>query len=83
MWLDGIYMGATFYAEYAYRNDRVQDYQDIVNQFITVARHTYDPKMAFTVMPVTSVVRNVGQILLPDSLNIAGDVLWAGMQWHL
>ena len=44
MWLDGIYMGAPFYAEYAYRNDRVQDYQDIVNQFITVARHTYDPK---------------------------------------
>lgn len=44
MWLDGIYMGAPFYAEYAYRNDRVQDYQDIVNQFITVARHTYDPQ---------------------------------------
>ena len=44
MWLDGIYMGAPFYAEYAYRNNRVQDYQDIVNQFITVARHTYDPK---------------------------------------
>lgn len=44
MWLDGIYMGAPFYAEYAFRNNRVQDYQDIVNLFITVARHTYDPK---------------------------------------
>ena len=44
MWLDGIYMGAPFYAEYAFRNNRVQDYQDIVNQFITEARHTYDPK---------------------------------------
>ena len=44
MWLDGIYMGAPFYAEYAFRNNRVQDYQDIVHQFITVARHTYDPK---------------------------------------
>lgn len=44
MWLDGIYMGAPFYAEYAFRNNRVQDYQDIVNQFITVASHTYDPK---------------------------------------
>lgn len=44
MWLDGIYMGAPFYAEYAFRNNRVQDYQDIVNQFITVAHHTYDPK---------------------------------------
>ena len=44
MWLDGLYMGAPFYAEYAFRNNRVQDYKDIVNQFITVARHTYDPK---------------------------------------
>ena len=39
-----LYMGAPFYAEYAFRNNRVQDYKDIVNQFITVARHTYDPK---------------------------------------
>lgn len=44
MWLDGLYMGAPFYAEYAFRNNRAQDYPDIVNQFITVARHTYDPK---------------------------------------
>ncbi len=44
MWLDGLYMGAPFYAEYAYRNNRVSDYPDIINQFITVARHTYDPK---------------------------------------
>lgn len=44
MWLDGLYMGAPFYAEYAFRNSRPQDYKDVVNQFITVARHTYDPK---------------------------------------
>lgn len=44
MWLDGIYMGSPFYAEYAFRNNRPQDYADVVNQFITVARHTYDPK---------------------------------------
>ncbi|MGN0035771.1 MAG: glycoside hydrolase family 105 protein [Bacteroidaceae bacterium] len=43
MWLDGIYMGSPFYAEYAYRNSRPEDYQDIINQFVTVARHTYDP----------------------------------------
>lgn len=43
MWLDGIYMASPFYAEYAYRNNRVNDYADIINQFITVARHTYDP----------------------------------------
>lgn len=43
MWLDGLYMGAPFYAEYAYRNTRPQDYADVINQFKTVARHTYDP----------------------------------------
>ena len=43
MWLDGIYMGAPFYAEYAFRNNRPQDYADVINQFITAARHTYDP----------------------------------------
>ena len=44
MWLDGLYMGQPFYAEYAYRNNRVNDYADIINQFVTVARHNYDPK---------------------------------------
>ena len=43
MWLDGLYMGQPFYAEYAYRNNQVNDYKDIINQFVTVARHTYDP----------------------------------------
>ncbi len=42
MWLDGLYMGAPFYAEYAFRNNRPADYSDIINQFVTVARHTYD-----------------------------------------
>ena len=44
MWLDGIYMGAPFYAEYAFRNNLPQDYADVINQFVTCARHTYDPK---------------------------------------
>jgi glycoside hydrolase family 15 protein len=35
MWLDGLYMGQPFYAEYAYRNNRVNDYADIINQFVT------------------------------------------------
>ena len=43
MWLDGLYMGAPFYAEYAVRYDRPEDFQDVVNQFLIVARHTYDP----------------------------------------
>ncbi len=43
MWLDGLYMGEPFYAEYAFRNNRVNDYADIINQFVTVAKHNYDP----------------------------------------
>lgn len=47
MWLDGLYMGEPFYAEYAVRNlqgeefDRAAD--DIVNQFVLAAGHTFDP----------------------------------------
>ena len=44
VWLDGVYMGAPFYAEYAYRNSEVNVYGDIINQFLMAARHTYDPK---------------------------------------
>lgn len=43
MWLDGLYMGAPFYAEYAARYNRPEDFQDVINQFLIVARHTYDP----------------------------------------
>jgi len=43
MWLDGLYMGAPFYAEYALRYNRPDDFSDVVNQFLVVASHTYDP----------------------------------------
>jgi len=43
MWLDGLYMCAPFYAEYAARYNRPEDFQDVVNQFLIAARHTYDP----------------------------------------
>ena len=42
-WLDGLYMGAPFYAEYALRYNRPEDFQDVVNQFLIIASHTYDP----------------------------------------
>ena len=48
MWLDGLYMAEPFYAEYIVRNvsdpERFAQYKaDIVNQFVRVAEHTYDP----------------------------------------
>lgn len=48
MWLDGLYMGEPFYAEYAQRFLTGAAYDeavaDIVNQFVTVGTHTYDPE---------------------------------------
>ncbi len=44
MWLDGLYMGAPFVAEYAQRFNRPEDFADMMNQFLIVARHTYDDK---------------------------------------
>ena len=45
MWLDGLYMGAAFYAEYLHHfaADDMEGWSDIANQFITVNRYTYDP----------------------------------------
>ena len=49
MWLDGLYMGEPFYAQYLTTYaDELGDsalqagYKDIVNQFVTCARHTFD-----------------------------------------
>lgn len=44
MWLDGLYMGTPFYAEYAARFNQPEAFDDITNQFVTVAKHTYDPQ---------------------------------------
>ncbi|MCI0691940.1 glycoside hydrolase family 88 protein [candidate division KSB1 bacterium] len=43
MWLDGIYMGAPFYAEFAKMFNRPEALDDVANQIIFVANHTHDP----------------------------------------
>ncbi len=43
MWLDGLYMSAPFYADYASRYNRPEDFRDVISQFLIVAKHTYDP----------------------------------------
>ena len=46
VWLDGIYMGSPFLAEYAHRYESGQqqaaDYADVLNQIIKTSYHTYD-----------------------------------------
>jgi unsaturated rhamnogalacturonyl hydrolase len=44
MWLDGIYMGMPFYAEFAATFDEPSAYDDIAFQIITIHKHTRDPR---------------------------------------
>lgn len=46
VWLDGVYMGSPFLAEYAMRYEEGQlqnnDFADVVNQIVMASNHTYD-----------------------------------------
>jgi unsaturated rhamnogalacturonyl hydrolase len=44
MWLDGLYMGQPFYAEYAYLAKDDTAFNDITKQFILMERHARDAK---------------------------------------
>ncbi|MFT3739491.1 MAG: glycoside hydrolase family 88 protein [Breznakibacter sp.] len=44
IWLDGLYMGAPFLARYAVAFDQPGLMDDVVNQFLVCAKHTYDAK---------------------------------------
>ena len=44
MWLDGLYMGAPFYAEYAMVFHEDSAFNDIANQFIWMEKHARDAK---------------------------------------
>jgi unsaturated rhamnogalacturonyl hydrolase len=44
MWLDGVYMAAPFYAQYADSFDEPVGLDDVAHQIMLVARHTHDPR---------------------------------------
>lgn len=44
MWLDGLYMGSPFYAEYGKMFDEPENFDDVVNQFVLIEKHVRDPK---------------------------------------
>ena len=44
MWLDGLYMGEPFYAEYAQLMHEDAAFDDIANQFIWMEKHARDPQ---------------------------------------
>jgi len=43
MWLDGLYMGAPFYAQYAAHFNQPELFDDVVKQFVLVHKYTYNP----------------------------------------
>jgi len=44
MWLDGLFMGTPFLAQYAAVLNEPEIFDDVVNQFVIVHKHTYDVK---------------------------------------
>lgn len=44
MWLDGLYMGSPYLAEYGYRFNEKALFDEVANQILTMAKHSYDPK---------------------------------------
>jgi len=44
MWLDGVYMAAPFYAQYADNFDEPVGLDDVAHQILLVAKHTHDPR---------------------------------------
>ncbi|WP_207535800.1 glycoside hydrolase family 88 protein [Desertivirga arenae] len=44
MWLDGLYMGEPFYAEYSALTNDASGFNDVANQFIWMEQHSRDPK---------------------------------------
>lgn len=44
IWLDGLYMGAPFYAEYIREFADIKDYSDVTQQFKLCYQHTRDPQ---------------------------------------
>ncbi len=44
MWLDGIYMAAPFYAEFASTFHEPADFDDVAHQIILIESHTRDPQ---------------------------------------
>ncbi|MDP4210195.1 MAG: glycoside hydrolase family 88 protein [Bacteroidota bacterium] len=44
MWLDGLYMGSPFLAQYAKEFNEPALFDDVVNQFALIDKHLYDPK---------------------------------------
>lgn len=44
MWLDGLYMGSPFYAQYTLKFENGKNFDDVAKQFEVIQKHLVDPK---------------------------------------
>lgn len=44
MWLDGLYMGSPFYAEYIQLYENGDNFEDVIKQFVLMNQYSRDPK---------------------------------------
>ncbi|PKQ65328.1 glycosyl hydrolase family 88 [Labilibaculum manganireducens] len=45
MWLDGLYMGEPFYARFGSEFNEPEAFDDVINQFVVVHKHTYNSEV--------------------------------------
>lgn len=83
MWLDGLYMGAPFYAEYTkFFNGPATNYDDVALQFALVEKHLHDADTGLYFHGWDAKKFNRGRIRLPGLHRISGGARWVGMPWR-
>ncbi len=83
MWLDGIYMAAPFYAEYAVAFNQPRAMDDIVHQFQVIEEKTRDPQTGLLYHGWDEVTCSPGPTLRPAVRRIRGAGLPAGIAMAL
>jgi len=73
MWLDGLFMAQPFAAWYAVMSNHPEAFEDIANQFVWVARHTYDPRTGLYYHAWTRADSSAGRIQRPDAPPTSGE----------
>ncbi len=81
MWLDGLYMGEPFYAEYSQIFGE-NNWDDITNQFIWMERHVRDDKTGLLYHGGTNRKKCHGRTRRQDARRCFGVGRWAGTRWR-
>ena len=85
MWLDGLYMGTRFYANYEKTFNSGAAYDDIVNQFVLIHSKTYDPAYQLNYHGWSASPSDVNSFWANQSAPFAGcsKEFWGrGMGWY-